>query len=96
MKNLPVIIILLVVAAAGIYFYVQRDSANLVIDVSMSESIIASTQVFMQRRAQLEQLSIDNSLFTDLRFRSLRSFTTPIPERPVGRDNPFLPAESAE
>lgn len=96
MKNLPVVIILVLVAAAGVYFYIQRDSTTLVTDVSASESVVASTQIFMQRRAQLEQLAIDNTLFTDPRFRSLRSFTTPVAERPVGRDNPFLPAERAE
>lgn len=98
MKNIFVIIVLLVVAAAGVYFYIQRDAANLVLGgaVPASESVLANTQVFMQRRAQLEQLSIDGTLFTDPRFRSLRSFTTPVPERPIGRDNPFLPAERVE
>lgn len=98
MKNLPVIILVLVVAAAGIYFYLERDTMDLSLDGSSgaADSVTTNTMLFMQRRAQLEKLSIDNTLFIDPRFRALRSFTTPVPERPVGRDNPFLPAQRAD
>lgn len=98
MKNLPIIALVLVVAAAGIYFYLQRDVVNLTLDGgdALADSMNTNALLFMQRRAQLEQLSIDNTLFVDPRFKALRSFTTPVPERPVGRDNPFLPAERAD
>lgn len=98
MKNLPVIILILVVAAAGIYFYIERDAVDLTLnggDVN-TDTVTTNTMLFMQRRAQLEQLSIDSSLFLDPRFRELRSFTPPVPERPIGRDNPFLPAKRAD
>ncbi|MBY0309943.1 hypothetical protein K2Q16_02245 [Patescibacteria group bacterium] len=96
MKNIITIIGLLVVAAAGIYLFTQRDAANLVLNdsVDVSSSVLASTQVFIERWVVLESLTIEPEIFEDPRFTSLESYTTPVPARPVGRTNPFEPAVS--
>lgn len=91
MKNIITIVGLLIIAAAGIYLFMQRDAANLVLtdSVQVSEGVLESTQVFIERRVVLESLSIDPAILKDGRFTSLRSYTTPIRTRPIGRDNPF-------
>jgi hypothetical protein len=94
MKNLILILGVLVIGAAGVYLFTKRDATQelFTAGVPVSEEVLANTQVFMERRAVLESLAIDRSLFSDPRFTSLRSFETPIMERPVGRPNPFEPA----
>lgn len=94
MKNIIIIVGLLVVAAAGIYLFTQRDAANLVFSDSaqVPEVVLASTEVFIERRMVLESLSVDSTIVKDPRFTSLRSHTEPIRVRPMGRDNPFEPA----
>lgn len=94
MKNIITVVGLLVVAAAGIYLFTQRDAATLVLNdsVQVSDAVLASTQVFIERRAVLESLTIEPEILRDARFTSLRSYTTPLRTRPLGRDNPFEPA----
>lgn len=94
MKNLILILGIITIAAAGYYFYVKQEG-----DVSFDDNAIvtanmlASTQVFMERRAILESLSVDTSIFENEKFTTLRSFNQPIVERPLGRTNPFDPPE---
>lgn len=94
MKNIITVVGLLVVAAAGIYLFTQRDAANLVLNDSarVSDNVLINTQVFIERRVVLESLSIEPAILKDVRFTSLRSYTTPVRPRPVGRENPFEPA----
>lgn len=94
MKNTIVILGLVIIAAAGVYLFLNRDATQLMLDNSegVSEAVLASTQVFIERRAILESLTLDTTLLDDSRFLSLRSFSRPVSERPVGRDNPFAPA----
>jgi len=93
MNNIITIVTVVVVAAAGVYLFTQRDAAQLVFlgDTSVSPEVLANTQLFMERSALLTQLNIDTSLFTDPRFTTLSSFATRVPSRPQGRTNPFEP-----
>lgn len=94
MKNKFTIIGILVIVAAGLYLFLSRGEAELVLDEGgVSPELLASTQLFIERSALLSSLTVDDAVLRDERFTRLRSFSEPIKERPVGRPNPFLPAE---
>ncbi len=94
MKNIIVLIGVVVVAAAGIYLFTQRQATQLVLSMEsgVSPEMLANTQLFIERSAILQSLEIDATILSDDRLTSLRSYTTPVEERPVGRANPFEPA----
>lgn len=91
LKNLVAGILLIGVAAAGYIMFTQRDSASLSFDglTINSEDLVARTQVFIERRAELELLKLEVSFFQDPRFTSLRSYSTIVPDQTVGRLNIF-------
>lgn len=61
---------------------------------SATENLVAKTQVFIERRAQLDSVSLDGGLFTDERFTSLVSYTTTLSNQTVGKTSIFdLPNE---
>lgn len=94
MKNIIVIVGVIIVAAAGVYLFTMRQATQLVLTsgTGVSEEMLANTQLFIERSAILESLEIDPAVLDDPRLTSLRSYTTPVAERPVGRNNPFEPA----
>ncbi len=91
LKNIAVMAVFLVLVFAGYYAYQQRDAANLAFSTTdqVSSNALANAQLFIERRAKLESVDLDTGLFEDPRFRSFESFTAPVPELPVGRENPF-------
>jgi len=90
MNNFLYILILLVLIGVGVFVYTQRDSQLLSgAEITASESVLSITSRYINRRAILDGLQIDAELFSDARFTSLRSFSKPVKERPIGRDNPF-------
>ena len=94
MKNVIVIVGIAIVAAAGIYLLTQRQATQLVLSSpsGVSEEMLINTQLFIERSTTLESLQLNTEVSQDPRFTSLRSYSTPIVERPVGRSNPFEPA----
>ena len=91
LKNLLVLIVFVVLVALGYYLFTQRDSAVLsfVKSTDVSSTLLEKTSVFIERRAELEGLTLDMSLFTNPAFTSLRSYTTEIPDQSIGRSNIF-------
>jgi len=91
--NLVLILGFITVAFAGYYIFIQQSNSSL--DFSSNEqtmqNMLNNTQVFIARRQELDRIKLAAgiSFFDDASFRSLRSFSTPIQDRPIGRDNPF-------
>ncbi len=55
----------------------------------LADGVLAKTQVFIERRALLDQVTIDSALFTDPRFTTLRSYTTTLSNQAVGKTSLF-------
>lgn len=90
MKNILVVLIAFTVAFGGYYFYTQSKNASLNTgDVALTEDMMLATQVFIERRAILDRVRLDTTVFDDPVFRSYRSFREPLEEEPYGRSNPF-------
>jgi hypothetical protein len=90
-KNLVVILGLATLAFAGYYVY-QQQFVTILLTGDQDETlnqIKAETDIFIGRRQLLDQVVITDELFSDERFRSLRAFTTPPENMPIGRNNPF-------
>lgn len=94
-KNIVTILGLLTVAFAGYYFYAQKESLEPAVDEFDMQEMLASTEVFIARSQELGQMDFNLAVFEDSRFNSLRSFTDPIESQPVGRTNPFAPANGS-
>jgi hypothetical protein len=81
------------VAAAGWYWYSSRPVAeDGAVGAASTGDMLATAQLFVERSARLSSIKLDTAVLSDPQFRNLRSYTVPVRERPIGRDNPFEPA----
>jgi len=96
--NLSIVLGLITVAFAGYYIYTQQASTTLLFDDNQQtmQNMLNNTRVFIQHRQALDAVKMDISFFEDERFQSLRSFSTPILEQPVGRQDPFADVDPSE
>ncbi len=75
----------------GDQFALEEGATN-----PLADAVLVKTQVFIERRAQLDQVSIDGGLFADERFTSLRSYTAALANQEVGKTSLFeVPTGSA-
>lgn len=94
--NLIIVLGLITVAFAGYYLYTQRDATTLdttATNEQTMQEMLASTRSFIEYRRVLSGIRLDVSLFENDEFNSLRTFSTPVESRPVGRPNPFAEVE---
>ncbi len=91
-KNISIVLVIFTFAFLGYYFYVQQGASTVADDDSV-KSMLSNTEVFIGRSQELDKIGLDLSLFEDARFRSLRSFSKAVDEKPVGRTDPFASVE---
>lgn len=95
-KNIAIVLGVVTVAFAGYYFYTQQGTEDTSATANASvQQMLSSTEVFIARSQELDQVSLDMSFFEDERFGSLQSFTKPLKDEPVGRANPFAAANGS-
>lgn len=87
-KNIIVPLLAVTLAYAGYVFFIQGGTVPNEGAV-LTDEVMLRTQVFIERRALLNTVSVDTALFEDPVFRSYRSFSNEIPDEPIGRFNPF-------
>ena len=92
LKNIIVLLVILTFAFVGYYIFVQDNNSQIdsVSDTTVTDDMFAKTSLFIERRAVLDSITLDTSVFEDPLFISYRNFTLPIFEEPVGKTNPFL------
>lgn len=90
LKNIVIIGICIGCAGLAYYFFTSSDSE---LDMSTNSAVrlelISKTESFIERSARLQSITIDQSFFTDRNFTSLRSFSTAVPNQPLGRSDIF-------
>lgn len=95
--NIIVILGLITILFAGYYLYSQKTAT--ILDFATgevtSEEMLIKTQAFIGYGTTLSAVRLDLTMFEDAHFRALKSFSTPIEERPAGRANPFLETAAA-
>ncbi len=97
LKNL-IIALGIVLLLGGVYFFVIKksdseipldasDTPNANIELSQKTAkILADTQ-------EVSNYTLDETIFSDLRFKALQDFSVVIDDVPAGRPNPFLQVE---
>ncbi|MCI0533374.1 hypothetical protein L0Y49_04105 [bacterium] len=91
LKNIGMVIILGgILFLAYTLFFPGEDPAETA-DVETVE--VEDGLITMLR--ELESMTISRDIFSDRIFESLVDFSVPIPEEPVGRENPFAPTEES-
>jgi hypothetical protein len=94
MKNLATVLGIATFIFGIYYVYAQRPVAMLdSVETEQSMQImLVNTSRFISHSQELDQIGLDLSVFEDPKFRSLVSASSPLKDRPVGRDNPFAQA----
>jgi len=90
-KNILIVLTVLVLVLIGFYMIKERGSVALssVENNLVSDQLLNKTQVFIQRRSQIESINFDFEIFNDPRFSTLVSYSTAVSEQPVGKSNIF-------
>ena len=94
LKNLMYVLVALTVGVGGYYIY-NMDKTTALSDTDstvLTQEILVSTQLFIERRAILENVQLNTEAFSNPNFKTYRSFREPLIEEPYGsRPNPFVP-----
>lgn len=59
-------------------------------------ALVNKTQSFIERSQRLQEISINTMLFSDSAFTSLRSFSTDVPNQPLGKNDIFSTAQNVK
>ncbi|PIQ91407.1 MAG: hypothetical protein COV70_03925 [Parcubacteria group bacterium CG11_big_fil_rev_8_21_14_0_20_39_22] len=101
LKNKKTLIYIAVVAVLvlGYFLFFSADEetppAGLVYESRVSEADIILGQRLLTLLAELKAISIDPEFFDSTLFDTLKDYSVPIDEQPVGRRNPFAPLGGA-
>ena len=100
LKNLLIILVLGAIVLLGVFLYLNQEKlADLPGGKLLTTKEVASNDAlleaenFRERSQVFESVLLDDSLFTDERFKSLIDFRQPIVETDIGRANPYVPIE---
>jgi hypothetical protein len=96
--NISIILGVITIVFAGYYFYSQNSSVEPRFETNEQtmQNMLNNTKAFIGYRAVLRDVQLDYSFFEDERLLSLKSFTTPINDEPIGRSNPFADVAGRE
>ncbi len=83
-------------AGAVYYFAVYLPAQGAVTSGVMQQELIAKTEEFIDHTETLQRLSIDTAVLDDPNFTSLVSYSSDVPEQPIGKPNLFDPVSAAE
>ncbi|MCA9360581.1 hypothetical protein H6785_02380 [Candidatus Nomurabacteria bacterium] len=94
--NISVVLGLITIAFGGFYLYTQYTNSVSEYDVSdqTMQTMLERTRVFIERDAILKKIALDIDIFDDARFRYLVSYSTPIVETTIGREDPFADVDT--
>ena len=87
-------IIILVIAGVGFFGYSYLTRTSTTGDLMVTQDTTDTTRMgaeVLSALNQLRTLKLDNSIFKDKTFMSLKDFSKPLNSEPVGRVNPFSP-----
>ncbi len=91
-KQIIIVIILIIVSFVGYkMFFPANNSIDSLVEDQSENANFVDGQTILVLLNKLNQVVIDESIFSNDIFVSLVSFERPIAEQVVGRPNPFLP-----
>lgn len=91
-KNILFAVVIAAVLWVSYQIFFVNDEAAITADtVQVQTQAAIETQAFLIRLQQLQNIELDNGLFSDARFRSLADHRQSMVDEPAGRPNPFAP-----
>jgi hypothetical protein len=85
---------IIVLGVIAYLFFFQNSGGTGALSTSQSDPrIVAANQEFITLFSELRRIDLDTSIFDDEYYGSLVDFSRPVSVEPVGRDNPFAPAQ---
>lgn len=95
LKNIFVAGICLILVGFAYFFFVGGDEATdeLGTNAEAQAALLAKTESFIERSQRLQNITIDTSFFSNSAFTSLQSFSTEVPNQPLGKNNIFSTAQ---
>lgn len=94
MKKLTVILIIILVLASFVYFYMKGNELSKNSSLLEGSTPDVSNNVGAEVLALLNQvklIKIDSTIFESPVYKTLVDYTVEVPPQPVGRPNPFAP-----
>lgn len=91
-NTLFIILIIAVLFGAYTILFKQGDDGVLSVIEPQGPGVTVEREL-LALLTELRSIELDETIFNDPSFRSLINFSRPVPPEPVGRDNPFAPAE---
>ena len=90
--NLIIGILLLIVIAGGLYYYLGAANQNsaTVLTATPAASGTAGSDLLVAL-GNLQNVKLNDAIFSNPEFQSLIDFSVSIPAQPVGRVDPFAP-----
>ena len=93
-KNLAFAFSFALLVWLGYIVFFKEDSA--VVNEEATSQAIVEGKEFLSKLQELRELKLDDSLFSDPRFRSLTDHRQTLLDEPYGRENPFEPTPAVE
>lgn len=92
-RNILLLVALLAIVGIGYFtFFANGEDPLLSSGISGSDQVRLETQGLLNQLQELQQIKLDQGIFSDARFTSLRDFRQQLIDEPNGRPNPFAPA----
>lgn len=87
---IPLIILTLVIAASGYWYFTTQTGNQAPLTTSSSKDNAAQTQ-FQTLVSELQPITFTMTIFSDPKFTSLVNLSVPVTDEPSGRPDPFAP-----
>jgi len=89
---LSLVLIIIIVIVAYLYFSGGTSTDNTSSLLAQNKSLQSPDAEYIYSLSQqMGQVQLDDSIFSNSIFQSLKDNTVSFPEQPSGRDNPFAP-----
>lgn len=92
-KNIIIVVVIVVVAAIAYTFFLDKTSDDLLTSEVKGTEELALESDLLTILINLRSIKLDDSIFSNPAFISLRDFGQDIVPEPVGRENPFAPVD---
>jgi hypothetical protein len=93
-KNIIIVAIIIVIVAFSYNLFADKtDKSLLTSEVKGAKNSVLETDL-LSILIDLRLIKLDDSIFSDKAFQSLRDFGQDIAPEPVGRKNPFAPVDT--
>tara|TARA_B100000745_G_scaffold299149_1_gene249307 strand:+ start:1660 stop:1950 length:291 start_codon:yes stop_codon:yes gene_type:complete len=92
LQNLLIIVGILLIAGIGYYLFKQNQEEGLQNAQVDNQAAVRSAES-LRRLNELQNITLDTTLFSDPRFTSFTSFTNEVAPEPYGKANPFIESD---